>query len=1000
MMNDGFLSRVTYKIHLFLVQKWRLRVTAGLVVGAIAFGLGRYLIYRTTSECGWVHFAIQLSGSTEELQKTLSQGCTADIGQFRWSLGADVLFIIGYWLLSTTILAASWWRYEAVALKRATPLVVLLPTFVAVLDLIENALSLRFVELTDDGLYRYVSDIAGVAISCVAWMKWLLVVPLLAAVVMGLSIWYSRRKNPIPETVEGLVTTESESRSPTPDTSPSGKHGNTQPAANDTAVGVETTKEPVPRPAVAEDSQASSALVEENGGVGVCFSGGGIRSAAFALGVLSALEEGKVMDEARYVTAVSGGAWAATAWTLQKAFQDNDTTAGKTSDSTAKKVNGATAKKKKEEDNTTAGRVIAGLETRAAAGATRQKYLLNGAGGILGPLIWVLGCAATSLALVGALIFALVWPMGWLLGSRVAFPELTEVHAKPPSAGQTYPMTCTPKGDTVQCTGKITAPSEATDIGIAEWSYQPGLWILAIGVLLLLVCGFWNRVARWWPAGAVVAAAGLTLLAYLTVVPELIKHLAERDMAGFTSIVSAVGASVLVTVVSGLWRVVGKPATTLLGGAIATHLPKLFGIVLVVGGLAWSLAVMYLAATRTWEVWAVCVPLGLLVVMYSALSPNWPSLHNIFGERLRRSFDPTAYPLDPTQPPNSKTWKELAEKTRSSSSNGKVPELILCCAQQRNGLSAGGLPAESFTISPSTVRQGAIEVSTEKYLAATEKVKRLKRVQEFSRQNQLSGWLATTGAAFSSAMGRSSLGSTNAFLAAVNADLGLWLPNPKIVQANARMDDEDVRRLFPRPRFAYVLKEILGWYNSDDRFVFVTDGGHWENLGLVELLRLRCDVIVCVDASGDPKGSFATLREALELESLLLDNLTLDSALDSVLESMRPQSDALPATITATIEAKYKNGGRVRIHYTKLQATQQMSRDLRLFALADKAFPTYSTVRQFLSNEQFGMLVDLGRFAGTEVMGSMKSSERSARSRMPRPNGRRGRGGQFHRAHQ
>ena len=38
--------------------------------------------------------------------------------------------------------------------------------------------------------------------------------------------------------------------------------------------------------------------------------------------------------------------------------------------------------------------------------------------------------------------------------------------------------------------------------------------------------------------------------------------------------------------------------------------------------------------------------------------------------------------------------------------------------------------------------------------------------------------------------------------------------------------------------------------------VYVTDGGHIENLGLYELLRRRCKLIVVVDAEADPTMDF------------------------------------------------------------------------------------------------------------------------------------------------
>jgi len=53
--------------------------------------------------------------------------------------------------------------------------------------------------------------------------------------------------------------------------------------------------------------------------VGVAFSGGGTRSAACTLGQLKALHDLDIMKDVKYISAVSGGAWAATPYT----FVDN-----------------------------------------------------------------------------------------------------------------------------------------------------------------------------------------------------------------------------------------------------------------------------------------------------------------------------------------------------------------------------------------------------------------------------------------------------------------------------------------------------------------------------------------------------------------------------------------------------------------------------------------------------------------------------------------------------
>ncbi len=111
--------------------------------------------------------------------------------------------------------------------------------------------------------------------------------------------------------------------------------------------------------------------------------------------------------------------------------------------------------------------------------------------------------------------------------------------------------------------------------------------------------------------------------------------------------------------------------------------------------------------------------------------------------------------------------------------------------------------------------------------------------------------MAVSGAAFSAAMGRQSRAYQGLF-AITNARLGTWLPNPAAL-APLWAADRDWRYA-PQPavrRLSYQLREAFGRYPMDARFLLTTDGGHYENLGLVELLRHGVRTAVCVDASGD-----------------------------------------------------------------------------------------------------------------------------------------------------
>jgi hypothetical protein len=135
--------------------------------------------------------------------------------------------------------------------------------------------------------------------------------------------------------------------------------------------------------------------------------------------------------------------------------------------------------------------------------------------------------------------------------------------------------------------------------------------------------------------------------------------------------------------------------------------------------------------------------------------------------------------------------------------------------------------------------------------------------------------VAVSGAAFASAMGRQNKGYQK-LLAISGARLGTWLPNPKLVgnlvcaQKGDCADPEVENRPWPTslPTIrgaGYFYRELFGINYDDARLVQLTDGGHYENLGLVEALRRRCRLIFCIDAGGDAPPLLSTLSDAMRL---------------------------------------------------------------------------------------------------------------------------------------
>ncbi|MDF3069938.1 MAG: hypothetical protein K0R38_5539 [Polyangiaceae bacterium] len=104
-------------------------------------------------------------------------------------------------------------------------------------------------------------------------------------------------------------------------------------------------------------------------------------------------------------------------------------------------------------------------------------------------------------------------------------------------------------------------------------------------------------------------------------------------------------------------------------------------------------------------------------------------------------------------------------------------------------------------------------------------------------------------------------GKQNVFLSwllfVLNMNLGVWLPNPRLLSTRSRM-----RFLFRLWPVTYV-QLIVGKLTTERPLLHVADGGFVDNLGLIELLRRRCRIILAVDSTFDPRYHFSHLRNVV-----------------------------------------------------------------------------------------------------------------------------------------
>jgi hypothetical protein len=135
-----------------------------------------------------------------------------------------------------------------------------------------------------------------------------------------------------------------------------------------------------------------------------------------------------------------------------------------------------------------------------------------------------------------------------------------------------------------------------------------------------------------------------------------------------------------------------------------------------------------------------------------------------------------------------------------------------------------------------------------------------RRSRYYGGENGVSLGMAFTisGAAASPNMGYMLSSPLVSFLMAMfNVRLGWWLGNP------GPAGDWVVRRDSPNFMVGPIVSEALSMANDKRKYVYLSDGGHFENLGLYEMVLRRCHFIVVSDASTDPEYKFESLGMAL-----------------------------------------------------------------------------------------------------------------------------------------
>jgi hypothetical protein len=683
--------------------------------------------------------------------------------------------------------------------------------------------------------------------------------------------------------------------------------------------------------------------VETIGGTGICCSGGGIRSAAFNLGALQALQRRDRIKGTDYIAAVSGGSYIAAAYCMVAKTSPVDASECERLDSNPRLLD----QQEPFAPGSPEEQYLRNRSSYLAPDATAKVYL--GLRLLLGLAVNVVFLALPLVALT-------------ILATVLVYAQFYESALHPPPAAWWIPAI-----------------------------------LLALGVVVAAACLLraprndgWRRASEIW---SVRLLAGGAFVAILTLV---LPTLAGSDLGAPKQTIGQVsGLSGIGGLLAGLVACLregfpaGKAAAEV--GRVrdwaAKRSPRMrSAIVNVAVAIAGPLLVLTCAVAAlvfankhygshgpTWLVLLAVVLLAAFGLLYRFADLTSWSLHPFYKRRLC-----TAFALKRILPGDDERTRHRAHLEQEadmgiaierefdsvvSLSESKLPHgptLLVCAAANVSdpGATPPGRRVTSFTFSADTIGGPLVgALPTEKFEEAFDGTR-------CRRNLSLPAAVAMSGAAIAPSSGKMGSRSRTFLLTLANMRLGVWVPNPTWVagaKSPAGAASPELRR-YGRPRPSYLLRELLGRNRLDARYLYVSDGGHYENLGLVELLRRGCTTIYCFDASGGP--TFSALGDAV---ALARSELGVEICIDPdrlVAEGTPP----VAADEAVRVPFRYRGGEEGVLVYARNVVGPNAPWDVRAHQLEDERFPNDPTMDQLYTDQKFESYRVLGERAGIRAI--------------------------------
>jgi hypothetical protein len=473
------------------------------------------------------------------------------------------------------------------------------------------------------------------------------------------------------------------------------------------------------------------------------------------------------------------------------------------------------------------------------------------------------------------------------------------------------------------------------------------------------VLEWWSRCAGWLAIAATVWMSGGILVFYMADLVEFGVRAASNALSIDRQPVSAVLA-ILVPLLSSLAglaaRSGGQPGQPSIARFALQKLGLPLVIVVLLSTIAW--ADLRLSEAIGDHPLPLGLGLGALGLFISAFVPvNRFSLHGMYQQRLIRTFLGASRR---DRQPNAFTGFDRNDDVRVHQLHDVRPLHVINAtlnAVSSTHVGRHETLAQSFSFTPLFVGNRDLGFRPAHAYGSDGGAK--------ATGLSLGMALAVSGAAASPAMGMYSTKSRAFLLTLANARLGLWFGNPS--------SDTSWQRSEPSSTVDPLARELLGLTTDRNPFVYLSDGGHFENLGLWEMVSRRCRFIVVSDAGCDPGYTFDDLGNAVRRIRLdfgipiLFSSLSLTRAGQG---TTNPHATLGRILYSAVDGADAPDG---TILYIKATLSGDEPVDVRNFASSDPTFPHDSTGNQFFDEARFESYRTLGYHSVLSIAGGLRN---------------------------